>query len=208
VVLGFITFVIALLLQLRVRKYIPWVYWLAAAMVAVFGTMAADVIHVVLGVPYILSAVFFFMLLIMIFSMWYKTEKTLSIHSIYSSRREIFYWSTVVVTFALGTATGDLTATTLGLGYLISGILFAGLIAIPAIAYLVFGVNEVLTFWVAYILTRPLGASFADWIGKPASAGGLGIGTGLLSLFLFILMSLCVVYISVSKKEKKMERGN
>ncbi|MGH2496907.1 MAG: COG4705 family protein, partial [Ktedonobacteraceae bacterium] len=163
VVLGCIGLVVALALQLAVRRYIPWVYWLAVVMVAIFGTMAADVLHVVLGIPYVVSTAFFILALVIIFVAWYASERTLSIHSITTTRRELFYWATVMATFALGTAVGDLTAATLGLGYFSSGVLFAILFALPALAYWLFRLNAIFAFWFAYIMTRPLGASFADW---------------------------------------------
>ena len=183
----------ALALQLRTRRYNAWIYWFAVAMVAVFGTMAADVLHIVIGVPYLYSTIFFAVSLGAIFALWYGIEKTLSIHKIDTSRRELFYWATVMATFALGTAAGDMTAITLHLGYLNSGILFAGLIALVTAAhYAIRGVfeleyrrqsrNAVLAFWLAYVITRPLGASFADWIGKAPAFGGLGWGDGAVTL--------------------------
>jgi uncharacterized membrane-anchored protein len=205
VVLGGIGFALALVLQFSVRRYIAWIYWLTVVMVAIFGTMAADVLHVGFGIPYIVSASFFFVSLAVIFTAWYLTEKTLSIHSITTRRRELFYWATVVTTFALGTAVGDMTATTLGLGYLTSGIMFAVIIAIPALGYWLFGLNEILAFWFAYIITRPLGASFADWMGKPRNAGGFGLGTGKVSLVLTILIISFVAYLTVTRKDTRGE---
>lgn len=205
VISGGIGLVAALLLQFMVRRYIPWVYWLAAIMVAVFGTMAADVMHIVLGISYLVSTVFFAIALTIIFIVWYASEKTLSIHSIYTVRREMFYWATVMATFALGTAAGDMTAITLNLGYLSSGILFIGLIALPAMAYFLFGLNEILAFWFAYIVTRPLGASFADWFGKPPSIGGLGLGDGRVSLVLAILIAGLLVFLTVTRRDIQSE---
>lgn len=147
-------------------------------MVAIFGTMAADVLHVGLGIPYIVSSAFFAVTLAVIFVIWYLSERTLSFHSIFTRRREVFYWAAVMATFALGTAAGDMTATTLGLGYLSSSVMFAVIITLPALAYWLFDINAIFAFWLAYILTRPLGASFADWIGKSQSLSGLGLGTG------------------------------
>jgi uncharacterized membrane-anchored protein len=209
--LGFLGFAVAIVLQFSVRKYIPWVYWFAALMVAIFGTMAADVLHVAFGIPYAVSATFFAVALVIIFIIWYASEKTLSIHSVSTFRREIFYWLTVLATFALGTATGDLTATTFGFGYLSSGIIFAVLIAIIAAAHYIakaimgaehrhLSRNAVLAFWLAYILTRPLGASFADWMGKPQIAGGLGWGDGFVSIILFIPLLCCVWYLAGDAK--------
>lgn len=160
---GAVALAVSLVLQFYVRKYIASVYWLAVAMVAVFGTMAADVLHIQFGIPYVVTTSFFALALIAVFVTWYTSEKTLSIHSINTRRREFFYWATVLTTFALGTAAGDMTATTLGLGYFSSGLLFAGLIALPGLAYWLLGLNEIIAFWIAYVLTRPLGASFADW---------------------------------------------
>src|SRR5579863_8963255 len=183
VAFGGIGLIVSLILQLSVRRYVAWIYWLAVVMVAIFGTMAADVLHVVLGIPYLVSTVFFSVVLAVIFVTWYASEKTLSIHSINTRRRELFYWATVIATFALGTAAGDMTAATLGLGYFSSGVLFAVLFAIPALAYWLFGLNEVAAFWFAYIMTRPLGASFADWFGKPY-LGGIGLGDTKVALVL------------------------
>ncbi|HET8913578.1 MAG TPA: hypothetical protein VFN23_19045 [Ktedonobacteraceae bacterium] len=201
VAIGGVGFVAALILQFAVRRYIPWVYWLAAAMVAVFGTMAADVLHIVFHVPYLVSASFFLVALIAIFAVWYMIEKTLSIHSIYTRRRELFYWAAVITTFALGTATGDMTASTMHLGYFASGVLFAVLISLPALAYFLLGMNEILAFWIAYILTRPLGASFADWLGKPRDFSGFGLGTGWVSLVLAVLIVGFVAYVTVTRKD-------
>ncbi len=200
VILGGVGFVAALALQFVVRRYIAWVYWLAVVMVAIFGTMAADVLHVVLHVSYLESTVFFSICLAVIFAAWYLTEKTLSIHSIYTFRREFFYWATVMATFALGTAVGDLTADTLNLGYLASGILFIGIFTIPAQAYWLFGLNEVFAFWFAYVITRPLGASFADYFGKPF-LGGLGLGDTKVSLVLTIAIVILVGYLTITRKD-------
>jgi uncharacterized membrane-anchored protein len=203
VALGGMGLAIALILQLAVRRYIAWIYWLAVIMVAIFGTMAADVIHIGLGVPYLISTAFFAIALAIIFVAWYATEKTLSIHSIYTRRRELFYWATVITTFALGTAAGDLAATTPGLGYFSAGLLFAGLIALPILGYWLLGLNEIFAFWFAYILTRPLGASFADWIGKPHTSGGLGVGSGQVSVGLTILIVGFVGFLTVTQKDVK-----
>ncbi|MGZ3599482.1 MAG: COG4705 family protein [Ktedonobacterales bacterium] len=203
VAIGGICFVAALVLQFSVRRYVAWIYWLAVVMVAVFGTMVADVLHVVLGIPYVVSATFFAVALAVIFVAWYVSEKTLSIHTINTRRRELFYWATVVATFALGTAVGDMTATTLGLGYFSSGVLFAVLFAVPAVGYRLFGLNEIFAFWFAYIVTRPLGASFADWAGRSHSLGGLGLGTGEVSLGLAIVIAILVGYLTVTRKDIK-----
>jgi len=199
--LGGIGLAVALGLQFSAGRYVPWIYWLAVLLVAVFGTMAADVLHIKFGVPYAVSTCLFAVVLAIVFVIWHAVEKTLSIHSIYTRRRELFYWAAVMATFALGTAAGDMTATTLHLGYFFSGVMFAGLIALPALAYRLFGLNEVLAFWTAYVLTRPLGASFADWMGKPTSVGGLGWGDGVVSLGLGILIVGVVSYLSITHKD-------
>lgn len=193
---------IALFLQLRTKRYIAWIYWFAITMVAVFGTMAADVLHIVLGVPYLITTIFFAVALVVIFILWYQVERTLSIHSIFNRRREIFYWATVMATFALGTAAGDMTASTLGLGYFPSAMLFLALFALPAVAWKFFKANAIFSFWFAYIITRPLGASFADWFGKPY-LGGLGWGDEKVSIVLGIFIVIFVGYLSISKIDIK-----
>jgi uncharacterized membrane-anchored protein len=172
--LGAVAFAAALALQLSVRQYIAWVYWLAVVMVAVFGTMVADALHIQLGVPYAVSTIGFAIALTVIFITWYVTERTLSIHHITTLRRELFYWATVGATFAMGTAVGDLTAYTLHLGFLASGFLFTVVIAVPAVAHRFASLNAVGAFWFAYIITRPLGASFAHWMGVPQLGQGDG----------------------------------
>ncbi|HWE91060.1 MAG TPA: hypothetical protein VG317_16495 [Pseudonocardiaceae bacterium] len=200
--IGFVIFAASMVLQFRARRYRPWAYWTAVVMVSVFGTMCADVLHVGLGIPYVVSTTFYAIVLIVVFAVWYRTEKTLSIHSIYTPRREVFYWLTVITTFALGTAAGDMTATTLGLGYLASGILFAVIIAVPALAHWKLGLNSILAFWFAYIVTRPLGASFADWLGQPTThAGGLGFGLGTISLVLTAVIVGLVGYLAITRKD-------
>lgn len=159
VILGFAGFTLALLLQFRAARYNTWTYWLAVVMVGIFGTMAADVVHVALGVPYTASTIVYALILVAVFLSWHRTEHTLSIHSIDTPRREAFYWATVAATFAMGTALGDFTAYTLHLGYFPSAILFAAVIAIPTIGYRWLRWNSVLSFWLAYVITRPLGTS-------------------------------------------------
>ncbi len=191
----------ALVHQFSARRYVARTYWLAVVLVSIFGTMAADVLHVQFGVPYVASTVLFSIVLAALFVAWHSTERTLSIHSIYTPRREMFYWATIVTTFALGTAVGDLTAITLHLGYFSSGVLFAVLIALPAIACWKFGFNDILAFWLAYIVTRPLGASFADWIAAPKSRGGLDAGFGQVSLVLAIVIVVFVGYLAISHND-------
>lgn len=202
VMLGGVGLLAAFIVQLLARRYVAWIYWLAVTMVAIFGTMAADVVHIVLGVPYLYSTVFFAAALVIIFTIWFLVEKTLSIHSIFNRRRELFYWAAVMATFALGTAAGDMTADTLNLGYFTSGILFGVLFILPGLLYWKFKLNSVLAFWLSYIMTRPLGASFADWFGKPI-LGGLGIGDTKVSLVLTILIIGFVGYLVVTHKDIK-----
>ena len=199
--LGFVGFLVALAVQFSRRRYIAWTYWFAVVMVGVFGTMAADVLHVGFGVPYIASTVLYAVVLAAVFVTWQKTEHTLSIHSIDTPRREAFYWAAVVATFAMGTALGDLTATTFGLGYFFSMVFFAGVILVPAVGFRWFHWNAIFTFWFAYVVTRPLGASFADWLGKPKSVGGLGWGDGRVSLGLTVIIVCFVAYLGITRRD-------
>jgi uncharacterized membrane-anchored protein len=205
--LGFVGLAIALVLQFSRRRYIAWTYWFAVVMVGVFGTMAADVLHVGFGVPYVASAALYAVVLTAVFVTWQRTEKTLSIHSIDTPRREAFYWAAVVSTFAMGTALGDLTATTLHLGYLGSMVLFAGIITIPAIGFRWFDWNPIFSFWFAYVVTRPLGASLADWLGKPQALGGLGLGDDRVSLVLTALIVCLVAYLALTHKDVQHAPG-
>jgi uncharacterized membrane-anchored protein len=199
--LGFIGFVVALALQFSMRRYLAWTYWFAVLMVGVFGTMAADVLHVGFGVPYFASSALYAVTLAAVFLTWQRAEQTLSIHTINTARREAFYWAAVVATFAMGTAVGDMTAVTFHLGYFFSFVLFAGIITIPAIGYRWFSWNPILSFWFAYVVTRPLGASFADWVGKPTSLGGLGWGDGRVSLVLTFVIACLVAFLAVTHKD-------
>jgi uncharacterized membrane-anchored protein len=206
VLLGFAGFVVALVVQFSMRRYVAWTYWFAVVMVGVFGTMAADVLHVKFGVPYVVSSTLYAVVLAAVFVTWDRTERTLSIHSIDTARREAFYWAAVVATFALGTAVGDLTAYTFHLGYLRSAVLFAVLILVPAAGYRFFRWGAVLSFWFAYVLTRPLGASIADWLGKPQSLGGLGLGAGNVALVLTVIIFGFVAYLAVTRKDVQCDR--
>jgi uncharacterized membrane-anchored protein len=197
--LGFIAFLVAMAFQLRADRYKAPIYWFAVVMVAVFGTMCADVLHVKFGVPYTVSTTGFAIVLAAVFFSWHLVEHTLSIHSIFTLRRELFYWAAVLATFAMGTALGDLTAYTLHLGFFTSGLLFTALFAVPALAYRFAGLNPVLAFWSCYVLTRPLGASFADWLGVPQSLGGLGWGRGTVAVIFTIPIVILVGYLTVSR---------
>ncbi|OLV19608.1 integral membrane protein [Deinococcus marmoris] len=199
-------FVVALALQLRARRYAAPLYWFAVIMISVFGTLAADAVHVGFGVPYWVSTLGFLLALGVIFTLWQRSEGTLSIHSVTTRRRELFYWATVLATFALGTAAGDFTARTLGLGWLTSGLLFAALMALPVLARVRFKFSPVLAFWWAYVITRPVGASFADWMAVPHSQGGLGWGTGAVTLGLCVLI-LVFVLTSAVHQGRSAARG-
>lgn len=191
----------ALWLQILSRRYTAPVYWSAVAMVAVFGTMAADGLHLV-GLPYALSTLLSLLAVGVLFFVWHRSEGTLSIHSITTRRRELFYWATVLASFALGTAAGDLTALQLQRGYLSSVAIFGVAIAVPAIGWRFFRLNPVVAFWIAYVLTRPLGASFADWLGKPAShGGGLGFGDGTLAAGAVAVIAVLVGYLTVRRTD-------
>lgn len=193
VVGGLLIFVIALGAHFLVKSYSKWLYWLAVAMVSVFGTMAADILHIGLGVPYLVSTIFFALLLLIIFVVWKRVEKSFAMSSITSVRSELFYWMTVLTTFALGTAAGDMTARTLNLGYLNSGLLFGLCFALPLVVYRVTG--STISFWLAYIATRPFGASFADWIGADFTHGGLGFGFGNIAAVLTVAMVITIALV-------------
>src|SRR5204863_1454301 len=165
--------VAALALQFRFRRYIPSIYWLAVVLISIVGTQITDNLTDNLGVSLVTTTIVFGVALAATFAAWYASEKTLSIHTIYTTRREAFYWLAILFTFALGTAAGDLVAEQFDLGYLTSALIFGGLIAAITLAHYVFGLDAVLTFWIAYILTRPLGASIGDFLSQPVDDGGL-----------------------------------
>ncbi|WP_261558828.1 COG4705 family protein [Frankia tisae] len=199
--IGVFGFAGALWLQFRTQRYQAPVYWFAVVMLAVFGTMAAD------GPPigHLGSAIFYALVLAVVLHRWHRSEGTLSIHSIVTRRRETYYWATVLATFALGTALGDVTASTLHLGFLPSGLMFAAIIAVPAIARWRFGLGEVAAFWLAYIVTRPLGASFADWLGKPHDRSGVGLGDGVVSAAATVAIVVLVGYVAITRRD--IQRG-
>ena len=207
VLLGFAAFVVALALQVRQARYVPWSYWLAVVMVGIFGTMAADVLHVGLHVPYTASTILYAVVLVAVFWTWHRTEGTLSIHSIDRPRRELFYWAAVAATFAMGTALGDFTAYTLKLGYFPSAAVFAVLIAVPAVSFAVLRRHAILWFWFAYVVTRPLGASLADGLGKPKAASGLGWGEGPVALVLAAAIAVLVAYLTVTGSDVQTSAG-
>ncbi|HEX4110020.1 MAG TPA: hypothetical protein VHX88_17930 [Solirubrobacteraceae bacterium] len=191
---------LALRVQLRQREYRAPYYWFAVMMVAVFGTMMADGLHDGTSLPYSVTTVLYGLIVGGIFAAWYRSEGTLSIHSIDTRRRELFYWGAVLATFALGTAAGDLVATPLNLGFLGAAGVFAGLISIPALLWWRRAVNPIAGFWIAYILTRPLGASFADWFSKPHSITGLGLGDGPVSGIALAVFTALVAYVTLTRR--------
>jgi len=188
----------ALLLQLRADTYIPWKYWLTVVLVSVVGTQITDALTDGLEINLYLSATVFAIMLAMIFALWYAIERTLSIHTIVTRRRELFYWAAILCTFALGTASGDLATEALNLGFALGVIVFGTLIAIIACAYYL-GADAVLTFWLAYILTRPLGASLGDLLSQSQANGGAGLGTIVTSVVFLVVISILVVRLSISQ---------
>ena len=196
--------VAALVGQFRRDRYVPWIYWVAVVLISVVGTLITDNITDHFGVPLQVTTTIFAIALAATFAAWFAVEKTLSIHSIFTMRRESFYWAAILFTFALGTAAGDLVAETLKLGYLYSAMAFGAGIALVTLAHLVFKLNAVLAFWLAYILTRPFGASFGDLLSQPASNGGLGLGTvGTSALFLTVILGL-VVYMTGAERRRSV----
>jgi uncharacterized membrane-anchored protein len=188
----------ALWLQLRQREYRAPIYWFAVMMVAIFGTMAADGVHDGASIPYAVTTPVFAIVVAAIFFCWHRSEGTLSIHSITTRRRESYYWAAVLATFALGTAAGDLTALSLNLGFWPSVVLFASAISIPAVGWWRFGLNPILAFWFAYVVTRPLGASFADGFSKHGN-DGLGLGDGTVSAIALTVFVGLVAYVTITK---------
>ncbi len=194
-------FVVGLVLQFGTRRYRAFAYWFLAFAIAIFGTGVADFLHLDVGIPYAGTTLLWAGILAAIFLLWQRSEGTLSIHSITTQRREAFYWATVFATFALGTALGDFTATSLHLGYLASGILFGVVILLPALAWRQFGLNSIVAFWMSYVVTRPLGASFADYISKPRHLSGIKFGDGPTALVFAFTVFVFVSYLAVSRPD-------
>jgi len=192
---------VALVFQFRLDRYVPYVYWLGIVLISVVGTQITDNLSDNYGVSLVITTTVFSIVLALVFAVWWGFERTLSIHTIYTSRREAFYWLAVLFTFALGTAAGDLTAERLNLGYLVSVLLFAGLIAAVAVAHYGFRLNAVLAFWLAYILTRPLGASIGDYLSSPRSEGGLGLGTTVTSAVFLIAIIAVVTFLTLTRTD-------
>ncbi|HNB27789.1 MAG TPA: hypothetical protein PLR41_12560 [Alphaproteobacteria bacterium] len=187
-----------LVLQFAQKRYVPWAYWLAVVMISIVGTLITDNMVDNLDIALQTSTIFFCVVLAATFAVWYATERTLSIHTIYTTRREIFYWLAILFTFSLGTSAGDLVSEHFGLGYLISGIMFAVVVAAVAVAYFAFRIDGVLAFWLAYILTRPVGASFGDLLAQPTEYGGLGLGTVVTSWLFLGAIAAVVVLMTVN----------
>jgi uncharacterized membrane-anchored protein len=193
---------VALIAQFRTRRCVEWVYWLAVVLISIVGTLITDNLVDNLGVPLQTTVWLFGAALAVTFVLWYASEKTLSIHSITTTGREAFYWLAILFTFALGTAACDLAAETMKLGYANSALMFAAMIGAVTVAYYGFRANAIAAFWVAYILTRPLGASFGDWLAQPMANGGLGWGTiGTSEAFLGAIMTL-VLFVSLQRKRQ------
>jgi uncharacterized membrane-anchored protein len=192
---------VVLFFQFRARRYVPGIYWLAVVLLSVVGTLITDNLTDHFNVPLQTTTIIFAIVLALVFAAWYASERTLSIHTIYTRRREAFYWLAILFTFALGTAAGDLAAEKLALGYSLSAIVFAGVIAIITAAHFGFKLNGIVAFWLAYILTRPLGASIGDFLSQPKDAGGLGLGTtGTSALFLVTILGV-VVFLTVTRRD-------
>ncbi len=190
---------VALVAQFATRKYIPAAYWLVVVLISVVGTLITDNLTDNLGIPLPTTTLIFAVCLAAVFALWYFSEKTLSIHSIVTTRRESFYWLTILFTFALGTAAGDLVSETYQLGYGLSALIFGALIAVVAIARFSLGVSEVTTFWAAYILTRPLGASIGDYMSQAKEDSGIGLGTTTTSAIFLVLIFALVGYLAITK---------
>ena len=194
---------ILLIIQLKMRKYIPSIYWSVVVFISVVGTLISDNLVDNLGVSLLTTTIIFGSVLAVIFIGWYVSEKTLSVHTINTTRREVFYWAAILFTFALGTSAGDLLSESSGLGYANAALLFAAGIGITAIAHYYLKMNGILSFWIVYILTRPLGASLGDLLTQPLKAGGLGIGTAMINIVFLVTMLILVIYLT--KKESRMQ---
>ncbi|MER5547379.1 hypothetical protein ABT072_34220 [Streptomyces sp. NPDC002589] len=192
---------VALVVQFRSTGYRPGVYWLAVALISIVGTLVSDNLTDTMGVALETTTTVFAIALVIVFALWYRTERTLSIHHIDTTRREAFYWPAVLFAFALGTSAGDLLAERMDVGFWLSAVLFAAAIAAVALAHFALDLDAVWSFWIAYILTRPLGASIGDYFSQPTGDGGLGLGTVITSaLFLAVILGL-VIYLSVTRKD-------
>jgi uncharacterized membrane-anchored protein len=194
---------VLLIIQFRTKKYVPAIYWTVVVFISVVGTLISDNLVDNLGVSLLTSTIIFGSALAVIFIWWYASEKTLSVHTINTTKRELFYWAAILFTFSLGTSAGDLVAESTGLGYAYAALLFAGVIGLTFLAYYYLKLNAILAFWIAYILTRPLGASLGDLLSQPVSAGGIGLGTTVTSIIFLVIILGLVIYLTM--KEKKQQ---
>lgn len=195
-----------LVAQVRADRYLPWLYWVTVVLVSIVGTLITDNLSDNFGIPLHATTLAFGFALSATFAVWFYRERTLSIHTIYTRRRELFYWAAILMTFALGTAAGDLVAERMSLGYANSALLFGAAIAAVTLAYHVFRRHTVLAFWVAYILTRPLGASCGDFLSQPAADGGLGMGTVRTSMLFLVAIASLVAYLTLTRKDLAEQR--
>jgi uncharacterized membrane-anchored protein len=200
-VMGAILLVV-LIIQFKCKKYIPGVFWLAVVLLSVVGTLISDNLVDNLGVSLATTSIIFGSALIVVFIIWYASEKTLSVDNIITTRKEFFYWLAILFTFALGTSAGDLISESSGLGYAYAALLFAGIILLDFIAYKFLKLNAILSFWIAYILTRPLGASLGDLLSQPVKDSGLGVGTTVTSIVFLSVILILVIYLSIQKKNE------
>lgn len=194
-----------LIYQVALKRYVPWAYWLTVILISIVGTLITDNLSDNLGVPLWISTVAFSVLLAITFVVWYASERTLSIHSIFTMRRELFYWAAILFTFALGTAGGDLATEGLGWGYMQGVLIFGGLIALTTAGYYFTSLNAVFAFWVAYILTRPLGASIGDLLSQAPADGGLGISAFWINTVFFVTIVVLIAYLTISKVDQPSE---
>ena len=193
----------ALVLQFGQKRYVPWAYWLAVVLISIVGTLVTDNLVDNFGVSLITTTIGFSVALAATFALWFASEKTLSIHAIFTTKREAYYWLAILFTFALGTAAGDLVAEHFGLGYLSTGVLFGMIIASLAFGYFFLKLDPILGFWLAYILTRPLGASLGDLMSQPAEYGGMGLGTIITSTMFLGAIIVIVAYMSVARGDEE-----
>jgi uncharacterized membrane-anchored protein len=193
--------IITMVFQFRARKYVPGLYWLAVVLISIVGTLITDNLTDNFGVALTTTTVIFAIALAVTFAVWFASEKTLSIHTIYTRKREAFYWAAILFTFALGTAAGDLVSEKMNLGYVVAALMFGALIALVTVAHFGVRLNAVLAFWIAYILTRPFGASIGDYLSQPSGDGGLGLGTVVTSALFLVTILALVIYLAVTRKD-------
>ncbi len=198
---------VVLFFQFRAKKYIPAIYWLTVVLISIFGTLVTDIMTDSIGIPLEISTIGFVIALMITFGIWYASEKTLSMHSIDTPKREAFYWLAILFTFALGTASGDLMAESLGLGYLVTGLIVVAVVVAITIAWKL-GLDSVLGFWIVYIMTRPLGASLGDYLTQPPKYSGLGLGATLTTAIFLTAILVTVVFLSITKADRKMNKPN